>query len=471
MFEAGLSSTSDDGSMAIIAASTFGGGTTVNWAASLQTPCYVRREWAEKHKLPFFQSGTFQRHLDEVSSRMGVSLPASQNHRNTTLLSGGHKLGFTSATVPQNAPPTHADPWCSFGCGCPPNSRKMGGTHTWLPDASRAGARFMTEFTAQSLVFSDVSKKRAIGVRGIYGPLKTPVTIKAREVVVAAGTLNTPSLLTNSGLRNSHIGANLFLHPTTMVYARFPERTNPSTGSPLTAIITSFDNLNKSGHGVRIETPIMSLATGLFLLPWAGGEQFKKDVLTYQHIDNYICIVRDKNPGRVRRDQEGKLKITYTASREEKSWMMEGIQAACKTAYVQGADKIWAPVVGFPPFLRNAGVATRVDDVLTSSGLDLDDPGVLEGRFSKWLAEVRSMGLPNPGTMWGSAHQMSSCRMSATKSDGVVDPYGRVWGTKGLSIADASILPTASGVNPMITVMATAAWVAENVVERLKRTA
>lgn len=51
-----------------------------------------------------------------------------------------------------------------------------------------------------------------------------------------------------------------------------------------------------------------------------------------------------------------------------------------------------------------------------------------------------------------SAHQMGSCQMSAKATQGVVDPRGRVWGTEGLWIADASIFPTASAVNPMITV-------------------
>ena len=47
---------------------------------------------------------------------------------------------------------------------------------------------------------------------------------------------------------------------------------------------------------------------------------------------------------------------------------------------------------------------------------------------------------------------MGSCQMGTRSSTSVVDPRGRVWGTKGLYVADASVFPTASGVNPMITV-------------------
>lgn len=62
---------------------------------------------------------------------------------------------------------------------------------------------------------------------------------------------------------------------------------------------------------------------------------------------------------------------------------------------------------------------------------------------------------------------MSSCRMSSREGDGVVDPKGKVWGVEGLYIADASVLPTATGVNPMISTMAVANWIAVGVCEGL----
>jgi choline dehydrogenase-like flavoprotein len=46
--------------------------------------------------------------------------------------------------------------------------------------------------------------------------------------------------------------------------------------------------------------------------------------------------------------------------------------------------------------------------------------------------------------------------MGANASASVVDAEHRVWGIRGLYVADASTFPTASGVNPMLTVMAIA---------------
>lgn len=51
-----------------------------------------------------------------------------------------------------------------------------------------------------------------------------------------------------------------------------------------------------------------------------------------------------------------------------------------------------------------------------------------------------------------SAHQMGSNQMGSKPTTSVVDPRARVWGCDCLYIADASIFPTASGVNPLLTV-------------------
>jgi hypothetical protein len=48
LYERGCLLTTEDGAMAVLAGSCFGGGTVVNWSASLRTPMYVRQEWATK---------------------------------------------------------------------------------------------------------------------------------------------------------------------------------------------------------------------------------------------------------------------------------------------------------------------------------------------------------------------------------------------------------------------------------------
>jgi choline dehydrogenase-like flavoprotein len=49
---------------------------------------------------------------------------------------------------------------------------------------------------------------------------------------------------------------------------------------------------------------------------------------------------------------------------------------------------------------------------------------------------------------------------------GVVDCDGAVHGVRGLFVADASVFPLASGVNPMLTIMALAHRTANTIVDR-----
>ena len=46
---------------------------------------------------------------------------------------------------------------------------------------------------------------------------------------------------------------------------------------------------------------------------------------------------------------------------------------------------------------------------------------------------------------------MGSCRMATSARHGVVNPHGETFEVKGLYVSDASVFPTASGVNPMLT--------------------
>jgi choline dehydrogenase-like flavoprotein len=62
-----------------------------------------------------------------------------------------------------------------------------------------------------------------------------------------------------------------------------------------------------------------------------------------------------------------------------------------------------------------------------------------------------------------SAHQMGTCRLGADARTAVADPWGEVFGVKGLYIGDASGFPTASGVNPMLSIMALAYRVASRI--------
>jgi choline dehydrogenase-like flavoprotein len=61
------------------------------------------------------------------------------------------------------------------------------------------------------------------------------------------------------------------------------------------------------------------------------------------------------------------------------------------------------------------------------------------------------------------AHLMGGCRMGRDASDSVADSWGRVHGVPWLHVADSSLFPRCSEVNPYLTVMALADRVAEGI--------
>jgi choline dehydrogenase-like flavoprotein len=84
-------------------------------------------------------------------------------------------------------------------------------------------------------------------------------------------------------------------------------------------------------------------------------------------------------------------------------------------------------------------------------------------RLERFLNEIERRGVvPNRLPLF-TAHQMGTCRLGSDRKTSVADPYGQVHGVKGLFIADASGFPTASGVNPMLSVMALAHRVAQHI--------
>jgi choline dehydrogenase-like flavoprotein len=55
-----------------------------------------------------------------------------------------------------------------------------------------------------------------------------------------------------------------------------------------------------------------------------------------------------------------------------------------------------------------------------------------------------------------SAHQTGSCRMGLRPESSVCDTCGQLHEIKGVWIGDSSAFPNATGINPMVTIMALA---------------
>ncbi|KAH9819812.1 long-chain-alcohol oxidase FAO4A-like [Teratosphaeria destructans] len=472
MFIEGAALQSDEGSIAILGGSAWGGGGTINWSASLQTQGMVRREWAQKFGLPHFTSSAFQADLDAVCQRMGAGTSAIEHNKgNRALLDGARKLGWNVEPVPQNTGgEAHNCGYCTLGCG---SCGKKGPTETFLPDAAKAGATFLEGFDVRQVLFSEAkgSERVATGVRGVWtgrdsnggvagrDRTKRDVIIKAPRVIVSAGTLASPLVLLRSGLKNPHIGRHLHLHPVSFTTATWDEDVRPWEGPILTAVVHEFENLDGDGYGPKLEATTMLPGLFLPLLPWKGGMQYKELCAKMKKMTGYISLTRDRYGGRVYPDPvDGRVRVQYNPSKYDRKHILEGVIRLAEIMYVEGAREISAP--GCPhlePFIR-----PRSDEGAAGSA---PEPSVNNAEFQAWIQRLRTMGLPDPDAGFASAHQMGTCRMGTSPQNSVIDPRGQVWGTKGLYVADASALPSASGVNPMVTTMAIARGVARNVLQ------
>ncbi|HEY3188921.1 MAG TPA: GMC family oxidoreductase, partial [Solirubrobacteraceae bacterium] len=73
-----------------------------------------------------------------------------------------------------------------------------------------------------------------------------------------------------------------------------------------------------------------------------------------------------------------------------------------------------------------------------------------------FIARAQRVPLRAGGWKLFAAHQMGTCRMGVDPRTSVAGPWGELHDTKGVWIGDAGAFPTASGTNPMITIMALA---------------
>ena len=148
--------TSESGSISILAGSTLGGGTVVNYMNCVRTPESILAEW-ESHGLAGVSAGSFvEDHMDVVMTRIGANTEATrQNRTHQKLLNACDELGYEHRAIWRNAS-LDDDPefcgHCLLGCqrGCKRSAMK-----TWLQDASDGGARAVVGCHADRIVAED----------------------------------------------------------------------------------------------------------------------------------------------------------------------------------------------------------------------------------------------------------------------------------------------------------------------------
>ena len=380
LYEGGGGIPSDDTSVYVKAGSTLGGGGTINWSASLQTPQYVRDEWSRLTGLSQFTSPAYQECLDYVCGRMGVAKATEagafknikHNTPNQILLEGARRLGMSTMTVPQNTlGKDHECGYCSAGC---PSCIKQGPANNWLPDAAEHGAEFIQGCFVDHIIFSSSNGKAKVAT-GVQCTWTSPsrkttreLTLQAPRVIVSCGTLQSPLLLQRSGLTNPNIGKNLKLHLAGSIFATFPQRINPWEGAILTSAVTSqihsLPSTPLNGPVIECLYSVPGFA-GQFVPfranlctptnPAAPALDFKLNSAKFAHSAAFVIIQRDIDSGSVYQDPHDKtmVRIKYTPSKRDRAGVLKGMIAAARISYAMDAVEIDALHPSVSRFVRS----------------------------------------------------------------------------------------------------------------------
>jgi choline dehydrogenase-like flavoprotein len=255
--------------------------------------------------------------------------------------------------------------------------------------------------------------------------------------VVAAGALDTPALLLRSGIGGPACGDFLRLHPATVVIGVYDEEQQGWWGAPQSALSMEYADL-ADGFGYLVETSHASPGLTGTAVPWETGRQHKGDMARGAHSSGMVLLLRDRGHGRVDVDRAGNAVHSYDLSDElDVRHFRHGLRQICLMHEAAGASEIFS--------LHRRRLLWRRG----------------EGAIEDYARRVHDAPLSPYEHATFSLHHMGSARMGNDPTTSVADPWGRLHDTPGVWIGDASVFPTASGTNPMLTTMALAHRTAE----------
>lgn len=428
MYDAGGLLATRDLGLVILQGATLGGGTVINYTTSFPTPPAVRHEWARHHTLPHFESKEFNVALHKVANRLGVNTDhAKPSGRDRALIRGLEQLGWHHGLLPRDVRGCEQDDacgYCGFGCR---RGAKQSTLITYLQDAADRGVRIVVDCAVRRVI---IERGAATGVEARVG--RFALTVRAKAVVAAAGSVHSPALLLRSGVSLPALGRHLALHPATAVFGDMDEDVRPWTGTVQAHYSDQFADLHE-GYGFKFETAPVHPSLQALAVPWESGAQHRDGMARLPRTALAGILLRDRFGGRVRVDRDGTPVVDYRLSRYDRAHLRRAIAEAAQVMEAAGAREIWLPLAQ-PVRYRPGSNGARED----------------------WLARVDAAGWGPNQLLLVTFHQMASCRMGASARTSVVNAEHRVWGIRGLYVADASVFPSASGVNPMLTVMAIA---------------
>ncbi len=414
-----------------------GGSSIVTGAVCFRTPDHVLSHWARGLGLAELTPEALDPHFSAVEKAISVEeVPVSMRSRSTVLFAeGAEKLGHAIEPLRRNTRGCNGCGRCNFGC---PHGAKMSVDQTYLPRAIAAGAEVWSDCLVSRIA---IEKGRAIGVEGELLTDRRPffglgrrhaLRVRAKRVVVAAGSYHTPQLLERSGVgaRSGQVGRNMTLHPAFRMFARFDERVEGWRGALQSAYSRAFEREGITLVGLFVPPGVLAAT-----MPGFGPEHVRR-AADVPHLAVFGGMIHDEGGGTVRRGPGREPLVTYRMAPADKARIPRLIRVMSEIFFAAGAREVFPPILGQP-------------------GVTADE-----------LARLDLERVPMMRLECSSQHPLGSARMGVSPDTSVVDPTGQTWDVKDLFVADGSIVPTSLGVNPQLTIMAMATRIAWKLRER-----
>ena len=413
----GLAATTDRW-ISIRAGSAVGGGTVVNWSSSLRAPAEVREEWRAAGI-----GDDLDEHYAAIEAEINVNLDESiPNGPNARLAAGLDALGIAHQRIPRGVRGcTDCGP-CAVGCRI---GAKQSSLRTTLVAACANGAEILDRSEVRRVLLEG---GRAAGV--VVAVPGGEITVRAPLVALAGGSILSPAVLLRSGIAMATAGRGLHIHPVSAVAGVYDESLAPWSGAPQAVMSDAFGGVD-GRWGFRLEaapTHPGLIATGF---PWWSSRDHRETMTHCDGIAAFLALVRDRTEGRVSLARDGGVSIRYAPGAADRSLLARGSVQMAKIHRAAGARRI-IPLVTPPHEWRDG------------------QP------FEPWLASLGRRPIEANRILLFTAHQMSSCRIGTDPRSSVAGPDGQVHGVPGLYVTDASAMPTATGVNPVLSLMALA---------------
>ncbi len=407
-----------------------GGTSVINGAICWRLPRDVYDEWARldpalREALPAEAIAHAEAELDD---RLGVA-PTSESvagSKNLLLAKGATELGLEHRPIRRNAPGCRGSGRCLQGC---PNEGKASVDRTLLRDAVTAGARVLSGVRVEAIVLEGGHAKAIVG-RTRHG---VAVTVRAnRAVVLAASAIQTPILLRESGLTRGPVGDHLMAHPGVSVVGQFPSVVDAHLGAT-----QGHEVIGLRKEGIKIEALGFDHSILASRLPGVG-RAFAASLDGLRSTAAWGAAIRAKARGSVR-SARGKPLVRYALTTDDVRLVRRGAQVLSELFFAAGAHTVAPGILGMPSTLGSLEDARSLG---TNGPLD---------------ARAYSMSM---------THLFGTARLGSNPSTSVVDLDFEHHDAKRLFVADSSVFPSNTGVNPMISIMAVAQLCANRVLER-----